>query len=415
MLSDFGKRICNLGKLSKIIMDVQQAYQQAPENVIDLSSGDPTVFTPLADFWNSFAKKLVMEKNIGTKLAKYGEVFGDSDLLEEIIKLFKSYNINLTKKNIFLTTGGISSLFYIINTYAGISNKKQLNILFPQCPEYSAYGTKGLDESQFISIKPKIKIQENHLFRYQINLDELTFDNVGLIILTRPCNPSGVIISDNELQFLIEQAEKNSVPVVIDGVYSYPFPRLIYKNNVNLLFNKNVINLLSFSKAGLAGGRLGITIGDEELLKPLRFFQINACISIDSFPQMLAALALKSGQFQSILENDLKTYYQHKLQFIQNLFHEYMHSKVPYYLHVPEGGIFQWVWFQDLPITDNELYEKLKSQNVFITPGNLFFFALKDKEWRHRNECIRISLNESEDRMTTGIQKLAEVVNKLYQ
>lgn len=42
-------------------------------------------------------------------------------------------------------------------------------------------------------------------------------------------------------------------------------------------------------------------------------------------------------------------------------------------VHKPEGCIFLWVWFRDLPIRAEELYFKLKEKGVLIIPGHLFF------------------------------------------
>ena len=45
----------------------------------------------------------------------------------------------------------------------------------------------------------------------------------------------------------------------------------------------------------------------------------------------------------------------------------------PVLVHKPEGCIFLWIWFRDLPISAEQLYFKLKEKGVLIIPGHLFF------------------------------------------
>lgn len=38
-------------------------------------------------------------------------------------------------------------------------------------------------------------------------------------------------------------------------------------------------------------------------------------------------------------------------------------------IHKPEGAIFLWLWFKDLPITTELLYQRLKKRGVLMVPG----------------------------------------------
>jgi len=50
-----------------------------------------------------------------------------------------------------------------------------------------------------------------------------------------------------------------------------------------------------------------------------------------------------------------------------------MPDNIPYYVHETEGSMFTFIWFEDLPISDNELYEELKKEKVLFVPANSFF------------------------------------------
>jgi valine--pyruvate aminotransferase len=59
-------------------------------------------------------------------------------------------------------------------------------------------------------------------------------------------------------------------------------------------------------------------------------------------------------------------------------------------IHKPEGAIFLWLWFKDLPITTELLYQRLKKRGVLMVPGDYFFPGL-DKPWPHTHQCMRMN------------------------
>ena len=63
---------------------------------------------------------------------------------------------------------------------------------------------------------------------------------------------------------------------------------------------------------------------------------------------------------------------------------------LPYRIHRPEGAIFLWLWFEGLPITSEELYQRLKARGLLVVPGQNFFPGMDDN-WSHKDECIRVS------------------------
>jgi valine--pyruvate aminotransferase len=83
-------------------------------------------------------------------------------------------------------------------------------------------------------------------------------------------------------------------------------------------------------------------------------------------------------------------------------------------LHRGEGAIFAWLWFDQLPVSDRELYQQLKQYGVIVVPGDPFFPGLQE-DWSHTQQCIRVSLTASDEEIAQGIRHLATVVTQLYQ
>jgi valine--pyruvate aminotransferase len=179
-------------------------------------------------------------------------------------------------------------------------------------------------------------------------------------------------------------------------------------------FGGNLLHCLSLSKAGLPGERIGVAIGDPELIEVLESFQTNLCIHSPRYGQAIAARAIASGKLGHIAENVIRPHYQQKFSVLEETLDANMPKEIPWFLHRGEGAIFSWLWLKDLPISDWELYQELKKEDVIIVPGSTFFPGLQ-QEWQHKHQCVRISLTATNEEIATAMRRLASVVEKVYQ
>ena len=89
-----------------------------------------------------------------------------------------------------------------------------------------------------------------------------------------------------------------------------------------------------------------------------------------------------------------------------------MPHDIPWFLHQGEGAIFAWLWIKDLPISDWEFYQELKKVGVICVPGSTFFPGLT-VAWKHKQECLRISLTATESEIVIALKKLAQVTKSV--
>jgi valine--pyruvate aminotransferase len=237
--------------------------------------------------------------------------------------------------------------------------------------------------------------------------------DTGCVLFSRPCNPTGNVLSDEEVHKIVNLASNYDVPVLIDSAYAPPFPALNF-TEMTPVFGDNILHCMSLSKAGLPGERLGIAIGSEKFVGVLESFQTNMCLHSSRYGQAIAAKAIASGRLADLATTVIRPYYQGKFTVLEAGINKWMPKDLPWYLHRGEGAIFAWMWFQDLPITDWELYQALKQVGVIVVPGNSFFPGLRE-DWVHKQQCIRISLTASDADIATAMERLAAVVTKVYQ
>jgi valine--pyruvate aminotransferase len=171
---------------------------------------------------------------------------------------------------------------------------------------------------------------------------------------------------------------------------------------------------MSLSKAGLPGERLGVVIGDPQIVEILEAFQTNMCIHASRYGQAIASRAITSGALADISLEVIRPHYQNKFTVVENTLDSAMPKDLPWFLHRGEGAIFAWIWLQDLPISDWEFYQKLKEVGVIVVPGSSFFPGLRE-DWAHKHQCFRVSLTATNSEIQTGMERFAKVTQEVYQ
>jgi valine--pyruvate aminotransferase len=171
---------------------------------------------------------------------------------------------------------------------------------------------------------------------------------------------------------------------------------------------------MSLSKFGLPAARTGIVIASEEIIQALS--SMNAIINLasGSTGSMLALDMVSSGEILQLSNNVINPFYQHKMHNAVNAIHDsFKKYHCSYAIHKPEGAMFLWLWFKDLPIPSFELYERLKKRGVLVVSGHYFFPGMKD-DWRHQHECIRVTYSQDDAQVQEGIRIIADEVREIY-
>ncbi|NWF59012.1 MAG: valine--pyruvate transaminase [Fischerella sp.] len=417
-LTKIGAQMSELTGVRAIMKDVIETLRAgAGQQFINLSAGNPLILPEVEQLWRDCTAELLASSEYGEVVCRYGSSQGYAPLVEAIANDFnKRYGLNLSDRNILLTPGSQSLYFYAANSFGGYTAKGELKqIVLPLSPDYTGYGGVCLFPEALIAYKPTLDIDATaHRFKYRPDFSQLSItENTGCVIFSRPCNPTGNVLTDDEVQKIAAIAAPYDVPVLIDSAYAPPFPGLNF-TEMSPTFGNNIIHCMSLSKAGLPGERIGIAIGDERVIHVLECFQTNMCIHPSRYGQAIAARAINSGALVEISNTVIRPFYQDKFTVLEGALDEAMPKNLPWFLHRGEGAIFAWLWLQDLPMTDWEFYQQLKQVGVIAVPGSTFFPGLQ-QEWQHKHECLRISLTGSDEEIATGMQRLAKVAEEVYR
>ncbi|WP_041061153.1 valine--pyruvate transaminase [Vibrio owensii] len=411
--SKFGEKFNQYSGITQLMDDLNDGLRTP--GAIMLGGGNPAAIPAMLDYFRQASEEMLASGELVAALANYDGPQGKDSFVKALAQLFReTYGWDISEKNISLTNGSQSGFFYLFNLLAGKqpdgSHKK---VLLPIAPEYIGYGDAGIDEDIFVSYHPEIELLDNGLFKYHVDFEQLTVDDsVAAICASRPTNPTGNVLTDEEVRKLDKLARENNIPLIIDNAYGLPFPNIIFED-VEPFWNENTILCMSLSKLGLPGVRCGIVIASEEITQALT--NMNGIISLapGSVGPALANHIIGKGDLLKLSSEVIKPFYKQKSQRAVELLQEAITDE-RFRIHKPEGAIFLWLWFDELPITTMELYQRLKARGVLIVPGEYFFIGQKD-EWDHAHQCLRMNYVQDDEMMQKGIAIIAEEVEKAYR
>jgi len=231
-------------------------------------------------------------------------------------------------------------------------------------------------------------------------LDALVTQDTKLIAICNPNNPTGRILTEDEMSRIIAIAERTGAWLLADEVYSGA-ERLSDEQTPSFYgrYDK-VIAIGSMSKAyGLPGLRLGWVVGPEAVVDDIWARHEYTTIAIPMISDKLAQIALSPQVRPEILErtrNYIRKGYPVLEQWIAD--HGNIFSYTP-----PEAAAIAFIRY-NIDINSTELIERLRTEkSLMIAPGDHFGID------RH----VRISFGLPHDYLIDGLNRMDELLREL--
>jgi len=413
-LSVFGEKFSGQSGIVQLMDDLGTALNENPD-MIFMGGGNPGRLLEVEAIFQQRLEAVMRDpKERHSLFGIYQSPQGDLEFRQQIAGFLKQqYGWSLTANNIGVANGSQSAFFVLFNMFAGaMPDGSNRSIHLPLAPEYLGYADTGLSENFFTATRPSIELLDEHLFKYHVDFSSLEVGkHSAALCVSRPTNPTGNVLGDGEITQLDAIAREADIPLIIDGAYGLPFPGILF-SDATPHWNENTILALSLSKLGLPGVRTGIIVASEELIRAYTNANTIVSLACGNLGPTLAKELFKTGEILSLTRDYVTPYYSERSQQAVHWFRESL-GDLPYHIHKPEGAIFLWLWFEDLPISSQVLYERLKQRGVLIVPGHNFFVGMDD-DWRHKQECIRVSYAQDAGAVQRGIKIIAEEVAVAY-
>ena len=414
--SDFGKRFAGEIGIGELMDDLGDALVADPAPLM-LGGGNPA---HVPEVQAVFKKRM---EDILSKRGEFERVIGNYDtpqgakaFIGALAELFRDeFGWDIGPENIALTNGSQNAFFSLFNLFAGkFDGAISKQILLPLAPEYIGYSEVGLEPDFFRSARPDIEILNDRLFKYRVDFDQLKVDDrVGAVCFSRPTNPTGNVVTDQEVSRLRDLANAQGVPLIIDNAYGTPFPNIIF-SEAQPVWDENIILSLSLSKFGLPSLRTGIVIARKEIIRVVSRMTSVLSLAPGSLGPALAYDLVKSGEITRVSAETIQPFYRKKADRAVEQLRQEIGDDIPMRIHKPEGALFLWLWFEGLPISSRELYQRLKQKGVLVVSGHYFFPGMEQDNWPHKDQCIRVTYAQHDEVVTKGIKLIADEINSIF-
>ena len=260
----------------------------AGKDVIVLSVGDPDFATPKA-----ITQAAIEALEAGD--THYQHVAGRSEVRQIIAEQFQSNHMpTINADNVILCAGAQNALFAA--SLCLLDPGDDILALDPMYVTYEA--TIGASGANLIPVA--MSAEGGFRFDTKATLKAIT-PKTKAILITNPNNPTGVMMSDSEIESICNLAIEHDLWVIADEVYD----QLIFEGEHISIAHRpgmfeRTITLNSLSKTyAMTGWRVGWAIGPTALVK--HFSNLSLCMlyGLAGFTQAAAYTALKTSQAES--------------------------------------------------------------------------------------------------------------------
>lgn len=407
----FGERLGSGSGIGELMDDLGRAMAGAHGPVRMLGGGNPAHIPEMQAVWRArMAELLADPPAFDRMLTSYDPPAGNARFREAMAGLLRrEFGWDVGPENVAITAGGQTAFFFLFNLLAGdFADGRRKVILLPLVPEYIGWAGQGIVPGMMRAVPPEIELLPDHRFKYHVRFADLAVgEDVGALCVSRPTNPTGNVLTDDEVRRLDAAARAAGVPLIIDNAYGLPLPGILFRD-AQSIWNDNIIQTFSLSKLGLPNTRTGIVVARPEIIRSI--VSMTAIVGLANCPvgQNILQPLIESGEILRLAREVVRPYYERRSRLAQEWIAEAFDDGLDYRVHVSEGALFLWLWFRGMKISAGELYNRLKARGVIVVPGHYFGVGVDD--WPHGDECIRLSFAMDETSVREGIHILAEEV-----
>ena len=358
-------------------------------DAISLGVGEPDFDTP----WH------IREEGIYS--LEKGKTFYTSnsgllELREEICKWYKrKYNVDYDyKKEALITVGGSEGIDLAFRAMLDPGDE----VIIPE-PCYVSY-VPCVELAGGVPVTIALK-NENQFRLTPEELLEAITDKTKILILAYPSNPTGAIMTKEDLEPIAKICQEKDIFVISDEIYS----ELTYGEAQHCTIGslpgmkERTIIINGFSKAyAMTGWRLGYALAPQVIAEQMTKVHQFAIMCAPTTSQYAAISAIKEGDKD--IER-MKTSYDQRRHFLMKTFEE---MGLPCF--EPLGAFYMFPCIKEFGMTSDEFATKLlQEEELAVVPGTAF------------GDCgegfLRISYAYSIDELREAMKRLGSFIERL--
>jgi len=244
--------------------------------------------------------------------------------------------------------------------------------------------------------------EENGQRRWALDVDELrqvVTPKTNVIMITNPNNPTGAVLTEDEMEVVVETARRVGAWIIADEIYR----GAEVEGDTSPTFwgrYEKVVVTSGLSKAfALPGLRLGWAVAPEELIEQIWIHHDYVTTTPGLLNDRLAAIAMEPVRRDAILARNRKIIHAN-LSVMEEWMTEYSHL---FRYARPVAGAIAYFEY-DLPINSTDLIDRLRiEKSVLLVPGDQFGL----------DKGIRVGFGYDIQKTLKGLVLMEEIVRRL--
>lgn len=373
-------KVSNRGMINPfIVMDVMRSankLEELGEDVIHLEVGQPSTPAPLRVI--EAAQEALNKEVLG-----YTDSLGLPFLRERIAEYYSTfYGVSLNPSRVVVTTG--SSGGFLLAFLSAFEPGDRVALVAPGYPAYRNILTA-------LGVEPVI-IETTAADKFQPTIELLkNSGKLDGLILASPSNPTGTMISREEMKQLVNWCSIAGVRLISDEIYH----GITYgtKSETVADLDENAIIINSFSKYfSMTGWRLGWIIVPDELMRSIECLCQNIFISPPTLSQHAGVEAFNSSE--ELLAN-IKRYTKNR-----EILLKYLPSAGFSDIAPADGAFYLYANIESISNDSEEFCRRMLSEALVATTPGVDFDPFNGKRY------IRFSFSGSESDMITACERL---------
>ena len=356
------------------------------KDVISLGVGEPDFDTP----WHIRDEGIYSLENGKTF---YTSNSGLKELRTEICNYLKrKFNLSYEPfSEVLVTVGGSEAIDLAIRALTDDGDE----VIIPE-PCYVSYKPCAI----LANAKPvTIDLKAENDFRLTAEeLENAITDKTKILILAFPNNPTGAVMTKEDLEKIAKVVLKHDIYVISDEIYA----ELTYNGRHHSIaeiegMRERTIVINGFSKAyAMTGWRLGYACGAKEIISQMTKIHQFAIMCAPTVSQYAAVEALKNGDKDIEM---MRESYNQRRRFLLSSFKE---MGIPCF--EPFGAFYVFPCIKKFNMTSEEFAMKfLDEENVAVIPGTAFGDSGEG--------FLRISYAYSIEKLKVAMEKMAKFVS----
>lgn len=195
---------CDLSPMRKFHPLAVKAVEDG-KHIYHLNIGQPDIPTPCEYF--------EAVKNFDEKTLAYVASPGVPELIDSIRNYYKKMGIEYDSEDIYITTGGSEALMYTCLSI--LDPGTEVIVPEPYYPNYNTFISAAGGVIRPMPTRP----EEGYRYADREKFEALINENTRAILITNPGNPTGVVLSEEEMRMIADVAKEHDLYLLSDEVY----------------------------------------------------------------------------------------------------------------------------------------------------------------------------------------------------